>query len=435
MMVDSMPVLQDFNLDRHSLIWIKPNLQTAMVFEDGNSLLMTRMIEDTIGSIHKYSHKDAVAFGKHMRTWSRIFDEIIGPATYLPPSPPIDLIMAMQRTELGNELLEINEQSPLEIINGSFENDRVRALMLYVACMWGLDPNETGVGLFVPLLLTRAMNKCYCYGGSHKFSGALEREIVANNGLVLDAAEVTKINIENGAVAGVELLEGRTLRSKVVISSLDPHTTFLDFIGKDNLPESLSHPVENWKYDKWSYYTLHVVTNERPKYKCDDPRIDDTFMTIVGFDSTDQIVSHWNTVISGDVDSNFGGHCTCESLLDPHLVRMPGGEISFFQIHAPYDIKGGWDIREKELEDIMLDKWQKVAPNMSRDNIKMSKGETPLDIEIRLPNMRRGAIKHGDYNPMHPILIAQPPRRRLKDFTFAALQPIQVEWLQVGLDM
>ncbi len=37
---------------------------------------------------------------------------------------------------------------------------------------------------------------------------------------------------------------------------------------------------------------------------------------------------------------------------------------------------------------------------MSRENIKMSKAETPLDIEIRLPNMRRGSIKHGDYNPM-----------------------------------
>jgi phytoene dehydrogenase-like protein len=30
----------------------------------------------------------------------------------------------------------------------------------------------------------------------------------------------------------------------------------------------------------------------------------------------------------------------------------------------------------------------------------MTAGETPLDIEIRLPNMRRGGIKHGDYTPM-----------------------------------
>ena len=46
--------------------------------------------------------------------------------------------------------------------------DRVRALMLYTTCMWGLDPRESGVGFFVPLLLDRGMNKCYCQGGSHK---------------------------------------------------------------------------------------------------------------------------------------------------------------------------------------------------------------------------------------------------------------------------
>ena len=39
MMVDYMPVIRDFNLDNHALTWIKPNAQTAMVFEDGKSLL------------------------------------------------------------------------------------------------------------------------------------------------------------------------------------------------------------------------------------------------------------------------------------------------------------------------------------------------------------------------------------------------------------
>jgi len=68
LMVDYMPVVKDFEFDRHGLVWIKPNLQTAMVFEDGGSLLLTRMLEDTADSFHKYSDKDAVAFGKLMRT-------------------------------------------------------------------------------------------------------------------------------------------------------------------------------------------------------------------------------------------------------------------------------------------------------------------------------------------------------------------------------
>jgi len=163
---------------------------------------------------------------------------------------------------------------------------------------------------------------------------------------------------------------------------------------------TLKETVEQWKYDKWSYYTLHVVSKEQPRYQCDDPWVNESLMTIFGFEGTDQVVSHWNNVMGGKVDGDFGGHSTCESFWDPHLVRMPGGHVSFFQMHAPYEIEGGWDKRGKELEEAILDKWQRAAPNMRRENIIMTNAETPVDIEIRFPNMRRGAIKHGDYTPM-----------------------------------
>lgn len=401
MMVDFMPVLRDFDMDRHALTWIKPNLQTAMVFPDGKSLLLTRMVEDTVDSIHKYSHKDAVTFAKMVRTWKKMVAEILGPATYLPPIAPIELTMSLQRTELGRELLELNEHTPWDIVTNTFENDRIRALILYVSCMWGLDPNETGIGLFVPLLLTRAMNKCYCYGGSHKFSGALEREIVANGGTVLEAAEVTKINLTGGRVTGIELREGRRLNSSVVISSLDPHTTFFDLLGKDNLPVNLRKTVENWKYDKWSFYTLHTVSSEQPKYPCDDPWVNESLMTVFGFETPEQVAAHWRNVMAGRIDlDNFGGHSTCESFWDPHLARKPGANVSFFQMHAPYDLEGGWDSRKDDIQEAALAKWQRFAPNMKRDNVIMARAENPVDIEIRFPNMRKGAIKHGDYTPM-----------------------------------
>jgi len=283
----------------------------------------------------------------------------------------------------------------------SFENDKVRALMLYATCMWGLDPNETGVGLFVPLLLTRAMDKAYLLGGSHKLAGAFSREIHANGGIIVDAAEVTKIRTQNGRVTGVELAEGRSLIAKVVISSLDPKTTFLDLVGGDKLPGTLKESTQSWKADKWSYYTLHVASKEMPQYTCDDPWANESFMTVVGFDSADQIVAHWNGVMKGKLDKHFGGHITCESFWDPHLARGPeGAYVSFFQMHAPYEIEGGWEKKSKELEAAVLEKWHRAAPNMKKENIIMAVGETPVDIEIRLPNMRRGGIKHGDYTPM-----------------------------------
>ena len=401
MMVDFMPVLRDFDLSRHGLVWIKPNLQTAMVFEDGRSLQLTRMLEDTVDSIHKFSTRDAVAFGRVMRSWRKIAREVIAPATYIPPMAPLDLSAAMQRTPAGNELLELSDQSPLEIITDKFEDDRVRALMLYATCMWGLDPRESGVGFFVPLLLDRNMNKAYCQGGSHKLAASLAREIMQAGGCILDSSQVNSITMHNGAVTGVELWEGRTLHSQVVISSLDPETTFLDLVGAENLPGHLKDDVAGWELEKWSYGTLHVASEQRPHYAVRDSKVDESFMTIVGFESTDQILAHWENVTAGRIDLEaFGGHTTCQTTFDPHLSRVPGKHVSFFQTHAPYDIAGGWNDRGPELEQAILGKWQKAAPNMLPENILMTARETPEDIEIRLPNMRRGSIKHGDYNPL-----------------------------------
>jgi len=52
------------------------------------------------------------------------------------------------------------------------------------------------------------------------------------------------------------------------------------------------------------------------------------------------------------------------------------------------------------LEEAVMAKWARVAPNMKPENIMMKVAETPVDIENRFPNMRRGAIKHGDYSPL-----------------------------------
>ena len=401
MMVDYMPVIRDFDLDGPSLTWIRPNAQSGMVFEDGSTILLTRMVQDTKDSIKKYSFKDAMAFGKAYRRWRRIVSDIVAPATYIPPMAPIDITMAMQKTEVGQEMLEIGEMSALDIITQTFEHDKVRALFLYASCMWGLDPRETGVGFMVPLMIDRAMNKCYCYGGSHKFASALGRAVMQNGGVILESAGVNKILMENGKVAGVTLDEGRTIKAKVVMSTLDPVTTFIDLLGKENLPQDLKESVENWTYDKWSFNTLHIATHEPPKYQTDDLFINDAFMNVIGFESMDQILAHWDNVIAKKLDTSvMGGHATCESLFDPTLSDRPGKHVSMFQIHAPYNIEGTWDSRNDEIKGAMLAKWRKVAPNLTPDNIINSNTENPEEIAIRFPQMRYGAIKHGDYKPI-----------------------------------
>jgi phytoene dehydrogenase-like protein len=411
MMVDFMPALKDFNLDKHAISWIKPNSQTAMVFEDGGSLLMSNMVADTKDSMSKYSQKDSNTYGHMIRKWRRITDEILVPCTYLPAISPIDSQIILEKTEPGKEMLEMMEMAPIDIINEHFENDKIRALLLYMTCMWGCDPRESGMGWYVALQMARGINKCYCYGSSHKLAGAWERVIVENGGLVLEAAAANKIIMQNGKAVGIELAEGRTLKSKVVISSLDPQTTFLDFVGEKNLPGTLAEAFKGWVWDKWSFHTLHVASMQPPNYKKldkngkpvkgHDPWVNDAFMTIFGVEGQDQLLAHWDNVVAGKIDlKNFCGHATCETTFDPHLTRWPGRHVSFFQMHAPYKLEGGWAKREPELNQAILEKWEKVAPGFTKNNnIMKTNGETPEDIEARFPNMRKGSIKHGDYIP------------------------------------
>jgi len=182
----------------------------------------------------------------------------------------------------------------------------VKTLLLYLACMWGLHPDESGLGFLVPLLVDRAANKAVCYGGSHKLAGAFSRELHKAGGVILDNSEVTRIIVEDGQVKGVECFDGRIIRAKAVLSSLPPPQTFGELIESPVVPADLKQRSDSWEWDQWSFFTVSVATREWPWYEADDPWVNDAFMSILGFDSTDDLLTHWRTVLGGDIGLREG---------------------------------------------------------------------------------------------------------------------------------
>lgn len=400
MMTDYLPVLSDFDLSAHGLFFVKPNVQTAAVFSDGSSLALCHQIEDTKDSFATASPADASAFGRVMRTWRKIVDEVLAPGTYLPALSPIDMIESLERTDVGREALRLTELSPLEIIEETFTDDRVRALLLYAACQWGLDPRESGLGFMVPLMVDRAANKAQCYGGSHKLAGALSREIHRAGGVVLDNAEVTRIVVEQGTVRGVECFDGRFLGARAVLSSLPPPLTFGRLVDPAEVPAELAEAAEHWEWDKWSLFTLSLVTTEAPHYVADDPWVDDALMVVLGFDTTDDVLARFDAVSDHRMGEHLGGHATVETRYDPTLARVPGHHVSFFQVLAPYEVDGGWEAQAPGVAEELLALWGRHWPGLASAPIAQRSTESPVDIERRIASMVHGSIKHGDYNPL-----------------------------------
>ncbi|MHB8263840.1 MAG: phytoene desaturase family protein [Acidimicrobiales bacterium] len=394
-MVDYMPVLEDFDLARHGLAFFKPSVQTAAICGDAEVRLY-RTLEDTRDFLARTSLAQADAFAKVSMSFRRMVEEIIGPATYLPPMPPLDMIGTLGITPTGSELLEVSESSPYEVLAGVGLDDPVTAALLYMACQWGISPRETGMGFMVPLLVDRGLQKAVCYGGSHRLASALSREFLLRGGLVLDNAEVASIEVGTDGATGVTLGDGRSIRARqAVVSSLDPVSTLLRLLPEGAISGDMAQAIGEWKWDKWSLLTVFFALKGNGQadtwYGNDEP-----FATMLGYDSCDDVVNILEGIEGGELPK-IAGHLTLESELDPCMKPKGGERVGFFQMPAPYDYP--WQEESASITRMVLDLIESRIPGL-RDDLISVKLETPLDIERRLASMVRGSIKHGDYNPL-----------------------------------
>ncbi|MEZ5171328.1 MAG: NAD(P)/FAD-dependent oxidoreductase [Acidimicrobiia bacterium] len=399
-MVDYLPPIADFDLVDHGLHYHKPYGQIGGVFGD-DYVYICRSLEDSRDSLARFGLDQSSAFGDLALRFRGIVEEILAPATYLPPDAPVDLTEALQRTPVGEDMLEISEMSALELISSYPLRDSIQATLLYSACQWGLSPAESGLGFMVPLMVDRGTQKAFIHGGSHRLASSLARVILRQGGVILDNAAVVEITTSNGSTSGVLLEDGRRIRArKGVLSSLDPQSTFLHLLPAETVPADMRDAAENWAWDKWSLLSVFFVTKGKPTLRpnpnnamADQP---EPFNTIVGFDGTDDVVSFLNAVEQGDVPK-YAGHFTVETAFDPTLSQKEGEHVCFFQMPAPYDWP--WEERKdevvREVTTLLDSHYEGFA-----DSVIDCVVESPKTIEQRIPNMRRGSIKHGDYNPL-----------------------------------
>ena len=198
--------------------------------------------------------------------------EILGPQTYSPMEAAPIMAAKMDQTELGRELTEYSEKTPEEIVCELYENDHVRTLMLYQACHWALDYAQSG-GQLHGSSLSQPDGELSIH--RRGISPGLECPLqihLRSPGQIRQSARIKRIIVEGGEAKGVELEDGRQyLADKAVVSTIDPHQTFFDYVGEGNLEEDFTDMIETYQWEKWSLCNLHlalkVPRTSRPRHR------------------------------------------------------------------------------------------------------------------------------------------------------------------------
>ena len=205
-------------------------------------------------------------------------------------------------------------------------------------------------------------------GGIGSVSDALLRSFEKHGGKVQYRAEVRRMLLRHGLVAGVELRTGDTISSQVVLCSLDARTTFMDLVGEEHLPSAFAHAVKEIEYTN-GYIQLHLTLSELPEFTGHMAFANENNIRwLTSYIPSPEHLSHcWEQYRRNQVPDDPVSYCYIPSLMDPSLAPPGYYTCTMFSHYFPADLPPAQhDEMKKVMADRVIDQINKRAPNFRR---------------------------------------------------------------------
>ncbi|MGZ5937999.1 MAG: phytoene desaturase family protein [Rhizomicrobium sp.] len=412
LMLDVAPPYRDLGLEEDGCVYIRPEVEASLLKDNGDAITLYADLEKSVESIKRFSTKDAERFREIYLNYKQIAEEYLIPSTYGRPVGSAQLAATYMESELGKRILHITEMTPYEICKSwDFETPELGALLLYLICMWGIDPEETNSSYLVPLYFNRMLNATLVKGGSHRLSSTLQKAGILAGMEVMENYEVKRFIVENGAVKGVEVAptgtEGPLQRidAKVAVTSTDPTTTFGKFMPEDEVLKRSKlcvNTAKNWEWEQSSLFLCHLALRKKPHFKAEakDPGVETAFIRVFGVETPEDVVKHIKEVMEGHLLHDIG-HVTFTTDVDPAQAPKetdPDGAVCRIEACVPYaPADGDWATLSTQYGDRLIAKLAGYMTDFDPATIVRRYDYTPVSIEMKIPQMKRGSFKHGAY--------------------------------------
>jgi len=399
--------LTSFGLEEHAY---EPALFHP--FPDRRYLLYRNDSAANQREIARYSKADAEALPRYEKFWEG-FAELLEPTLLAPPVHLADLAALVNTPEAEDFVRKILFLSIAEVLDEYFESDEVKASLATSAVAGTMAGPRTPGTAFVlghhTLGDIGGQKGAWGWprGGMGAISESLARAARHHGADVRTGAEVRQILVRDGRAIGVELADGRTLESRVVLSNADPKRTFLRLVRSEHLPSEFVGAIERIRFES-SSFKLNLALRELPDFAA-IPGIapQPHHRAIIDIaPSLDYLERAYDDAKRGHPSEEPFLEFVMQSANDPTVAPPGMHTMTISAKFAPFDLRrGSWDSEAEPFAERILDVLERYAPNI-RKAIVARQWLTPLDME-REYGLTRGDVFHGAILP-HQMFSFRP---------------------------
>ncbi len=391
----------ELGLRQRGLRFLYPDPVVTMPFEDGTSLTMWRDRQRTIREIARFSHHDAEAYQELLAEYDSV-REIFNAHRYTPIGYGPSLEERLDALPNGGYWKRRYRQSALEIITEYFEDDHVRAFMLWLAFMTLQPVDRPYTGRLAYALPHGRQTNSWTLpaGGAGVLPGLLAEIIQEKGGEIRTGRWVVELLMENGRCVGVRTSDGSVYRARQAVVSSIHIKHLVDMAPREAWGEAFLKGVAQWQAG-CTMFVAHYALREPPRYPVNGEPLPVVTAGIAG--SADNMLRLISDFRRGQLHLDTPVLLVLTpSVEDPS--RAPHGYHTLKVVSfLPYELAGGdpsrWDTLKEDVARQLLDYLRRFAPNLRDEVILAHYVESPLDLERRNPHNWHGTCHGGDMSP------------------------------------
>ena len=289
-----------------------------------------------------------------------------------------------------------------DVATDELTDPRLQALLSFDATLgsW-LGPRSPNSLILLLNRLSMGSAPLLPKGGVAAVAQAMTKAVEAAGVTIRSNAQVTQILIEADRAAGVALADGTNLHADLVISAINPRTTFQTLVGPRHLDGGFFAQTRHIR-SRGGAAKLHLALRTAPGFNAD------LRSRLVIAPSVDAVERAFNPVKYGDVPDHPVMEILIPSAFEPGQAPEGQHTLSAIVQFAPHAPKIGLEAARKQMLENTLTVLETHAPGL-RAQILHAELLMPQDIEFRF-GMVGGNWHHGEL-AVEQMLFLRPLRQ------------------------